>query len=539
MDKPDIRIAELGRVGIAAFGIGVAGIVTATGVDFSWVRRAGGPFGGDITRMAIDGEGNTFITGLFMGQTTFGNDTLDAGTVSPAAFISKLDRNGNWLWSRQSVWTNSSETSYVRASGATVDSAGDVIVTGICHSTVTSNRFVLFGTNVAELRQNEIFVTKYGSDGTCLWACGVGGYDSTYDHDVGVDADRNVYVSGIYQHTNTFMFVKLDRDGNELMRISPESGWLAVRAIKVDPTGFVYLCGALDPPVEIQGVTLTNGAGRQAFVMKFDAAGNLLWARLAGGDTPWISFPDHSWAYDLAIDSRSNLLVCGAVWSTKLFDIQITPQNNYPSSPYLLKLSPEGSNSWLRAFPALGATAIDPGAFGVATDSAENVYLAGRFGDTVQFGGTTLVSAGYQDAFLAKCDSFGSCLWAIQAGGTNSIYHDQAIDIGVGPQGVFAAGVCDSTSSFGSILSTNPPGWGMFVAAIDFPAPLLGISGAGANVTLTWQTFPSGYVLEFTPGPFASEVWATNNSSPVIANGTNYLTIPAAETQQFFRLRRL
>jgi hypothetical protein len=221
-----------------------------------------------------------------------------------------------------------------------------------------------------------------------------------------------------------------------------------------------------------------------------------------------------------------------------LFDSEIS-QGSSASIPYLLKLSPGGSNIWTRAFSRIGQTGVDSGAYGVALDADQNAYLAGGLGDTVQFGGTTITSAGPQDAFLAMCDASGNCLWAVRAGGVESSFSfEQAMDIAVGSWGVLAAGRCESTSSFGSISFTNPPGWEMFVAAIDFSPPLLGINGDGGNVTLTWRAFPDGYVLESTMGPLSSSAWTTNSSLPILANGTNHLIVPGGEAQRFFRLHR-
>jgi hypothetical protein len=49
---------------------------------------------------------------------------------------------------------------------------------------------------------------------------------------------------------------------------------------------------------------------------------------------------------------------------------------------------------------------------GLAGDSAGNSIVAGSFGGMAFFGGVTLVSAGDQDAFVAKLDPFGMTLWA-------------------------------------------------------------------------------------------------------------------------------
>src|SRR5580765_297440 len=74
--------------------------------DFSWVRRMGGDGGGgDVTCVTMDAQENIYAVGQFSGQKAFGTKVLSAATNGLDAFISKLDRNGNWLWARQITQT--------------------------------------------------------------------------------------------------------------------------------------------------------------------------------------------------------------------------------------------------------------------------------------------------------------------------------------------------------------------------------------------------------------------------------------------------
>ena len=56
----------------------------------------------------------------------------------------------------------------------------------------------------------------------------------------------------------------------------------------------------------------------------------------------------------------------------------------------------------------------------VATDAAGNVYNAGIFWGTAQFSGTTLVSQGELDLYVAKYSPQGALLWIRQAGSPNN-----------------------------------------------------------------------------------------------------------------------
>jgi hypothetical protein len=62
------------------------------------------------------------------------------------------------------------------------------------------------------------------------------------------------------------------------------------------------------------------------------------------------------------------------------------------------KYSPTGTHLWSQRF---GSTDSDRGNT-VATDASGNVFMTGRFGETVDFGGGDLVSAGLSDIVIMK-----------------------------------------------------------------------------------------------------------------------------------------
>jgi len=66
-----------------------------------------------------------------------------------------------------------------------------------------------------------------------------------------------------------------------------------------------------------------------------------------------------------------------------------------------------------------GSTGTDVG-YGVGVGSGGNDYVAGTFSGTVNFGGSPLVSAGNSDIFTAKYSSAGAHVWSKRIGGTGN-----------------------------------------------------------------------------------------------------------------------
>ena len=125
-----------------------------------------------------------------------------------------------------------------------------------------------------------------------------------------------------------------------------------------------------------------------------------------------------------------------------------------------------GSLAWEWAQKAGGSSGDDQ-SNAIVVDSNGDVYVTGAFEQTATFGSTTLTSAGDDDIFVAKMNSTGHWLWAVQAGGQND---DRGMDIAIDSAGnVFLTGKFKVTATFGSD-SITAPGINMidfFVAKID------------------------------------------------------------------------
>ena len=120
--------------------------------------------------------------------------------------------------------------------------------------------------------------------------------------------------------------------------------------------------------------------------------------------------------------------------------------------------------SWLQAL-GFGGSGDDIGhAVAVGADGSQ--YFAGEFNSSVQFDNTQLVSFGGKDAFLAKRDSTGAVIWAVQAGGSSDDWA-QALALDASDN-IYLTGEFYDSATFGSTdgktLLTNGNGYSIFLA---------------------------------------------------------------------------
>jgi len=428
-----------------------------------WAKSAGGT-GNDLgLSVAVDASGNSYVAGAINSSSvTFGSTTLtNAGGYD--IFLVKYDAGGNVQWAKGAGGTGNDF-----ANSVAVDASGNTYITGSFESpTVTFGSTVL--TNADNTGNSpDLFLVKYDANGTVLWAkCASGATNFDEANSVAVDASGSVYIAGYFYgnsitfgaitltntdssgYSNTFL-VKYDATGNALWAESSNGG--SATSVTVDASGNTYLTGYFNSSTVTFGSTmLTNDSVGSAdiFLAKYNATGNVLWAKSAGGS-------DLDEANSVAVDVSGNAYIAGEFYSrtitfgyTNLTNADTTGST---CASFLTKYDANGNILWAKSLEG-----TDDEANSVAVDSSGNTYLVGWFYcDVLTVGSTTLtnMNAGYADIFLAKYDANGNVLWAKSAGETSN---DFAISVAVNASGnTFIAGFFEaSTITFGATTLTN------------------------------------------------------------------------------------
>jgi hypothetical protein len=110
---------------------------------------------------------------------------------------------------------------------------------------------------------------------------------------------------------------------------------------------------------------------------------------------------------------------------------------------FVAKFNAAGVHLWSQRFGSTGQEGGDS----VALDALGDVFVAGYFFGTVDFGGGNLVSAGDTDIFVAKYNSDGAHKWSQRFGSTGSeVGFSAAVDAS---DNVFVTGFFNGTVNFG------------------------------------------------------------------------------------------
>lgn len=444
-----------------------------------WARRAGGAGYDNGAGIAVDAAGNCHITGSFEGVATFGTATLI--NSSPASysdvFVAKYDSAGNLVWARGTGTDFSADTGTAIA----VDSLGNVLITG---------RSVQDTFGVAALNNlGRIFVAKYDSAGNPVWARKSGSFSGgTYDTGTGIGADAagNVYVTGTF----------------------------------------------LSPVADFGGVLLTNLGFGDSFLSKYDPAGTLQWVRQAGGagdDRP----------NGLAVDAAGNAHLVGEFSGTAAFGVANLVSAGGASDIFIAKFNASGAALWARAAGGQSADA----ARGVAVDPAGNVHVTGYFGGAASFGAINLSGiVGTYDAFVTRLDANGNFTFAQQAGGTD-LNGDFGLGIAADAAGnAILTGYFTGTSTLGNATPTSAGGEDLFVMRFNSfissgATPTLAFSVSGGRLVTSWPVSASAFILQ-TATNLGLQNWVDATNTLAIV-GNNFVTTNTLGSGPFFlRLRK-
>jgi hypothetical protein len=333
--------------------------------------------------------------------------------------------------------------------GVDVNSAGEIAVAGYFQNNVNLGTGVLSSVGYAD-----IFLAKYGADGTPQWVRQIGSAQDERAKSVAFDGSGNIVIGGLFRgavdfgggyisaapFTGNGFLAKYEPDGDHLWskRVSVGSSPDEVTALAVDGAGNVLFAGILYGTSDFGGGPLTTAGGMDVFLVKVSASGGHLWSRRGGGSS-------EDWVTALAADVNGNPVIAGYFNGSADFG-----SGSFSSAgrrdAFVAEYLSTGVPVWSRRFGG----SLDEVARAVAVDGGGSVLLTGEFQSVVDFGGGALTNSAGADIFLAKLTTGGSHVWSKQFSGQSGYTLDEK-------------SYAISTDSAGSVLIT-----GSVVDVIDF-----------------------------------------------------------------------
>ncbi len=367
-----------------------------------WAKRAGGTYfetGYAITTISDD---STVVTGSFTGSALFGqgepNEIVLIHTGQGDIFIARYNPDGSLAWVKQAGGTDGDS-----GRGITSLSDNSTVVTGYFWISATFGQGEPNETVLNSGGYCDIFVARYNPDGSLAWAKQAGGIEHDKGYSIAALSDNSTVVTGYFYSSAIF--------------------------------------GKGEPNETV----LNSGGYCDIFVARYNPDGSLEWAKRAGGIY-------HNGGYGITALSDNSTVVTGSFTGSTTFgkgepnETILNSAGNYDI--FIARYNPDGSLAWVRQ----ASTTFNGRGLSITTLSDNSTVVTGFFADSATFGPgepneTVLISAKYQDVFIARYNPDGNLAWAKRAGGT-SRDHGEGITT-LSDNSTVVAGRFASSATFG------------------------------------------------------------------------------------------
>jgi hypothetical protein len=318
----------------------------------------------DPYALAVDADGNTYVTGEYYSYLDFGTLQLEYDTNDKLSYLAKLNPKGSIIWAKQ-IGQNGLNISDLRVLGTNVYLLGHF---------EGSHDFIQEGNVInitAEGNKSDMFLISINQDGDFNWAKRGGGVGYEYASSIDTDG-TSLYISGKFEETANF-----------------------------------------NTPSSFGSNELISAGKNDIFLAKYDTNGNIVWLRRAGG-------VESESCYDLSV-SNGHVFTLGSAKGQINFNTPSNFSNNsitLTDMVVVFSFTTNGVYEWVKTVSGSAqAKAL------VATNNA--LYITGystsagilNFSTPYVAGVNEIIATGGRDLYLAKYDHSGSFIWAKRAGG--------------------------------------------------------------------------------------------------------------------------
>jgi gliding motility-associated-like protein len=362
----------------------------ATG-NILWLKQFGGNFADKAVDIAIGSDQNIAITGHFFGTVTFGAFTLTSTNNTKDIFLLKLDPSGNVLWARKEGG-NLSDESYK----LTIDNQNNILLTGSFqgNATIGNSTFSSVIDPTTNQPSADLFIAKYTSSGTPIWALQGGALYDDRGMSVATDAADNVFFTGQFSDnlqfaSNTYSnngfnvgFVcKLNPSGQVQFLNLFKAGLVAPYDLEINSNNEAVIVGDFIGNMNYYDASgahpIQNPYDKQLFLVKIASNGNFIWQNTLGSNNELS-------ARSIAIDPANNIYTTG-YFKCDLSQLQDTVNHLFSSvgykDPYLIKWSDAGTRNYVKHF----GSKLDDEGRGVAVNQTDTPIICGSYTQDLNF----------------------------------------------------------------------------------------------------------------------------------------------------------
>jgi gliding motility-associated-like protein len=306
--------------------------------------------------------------------------------------------------------------------GLAVDKQNNIYITGYFAGTVDFDPSTAVK-NLTSGGVGNVFIGKYTSTGTLIWAEAMSGNGYDMPEGVAVDSNGNVSITGqfgsatldadpgpgVYNLTNpdydngedALFIIHLDTNGGFLWASSLARS--IGNAVSADSQSNVIMAATFVSPITIGDSTYTPTPGNNdGLLVKYNTNGTVLWVIVLAN----AQILSNDGTYDICVDGQDNIVLSGHFFNTLNFNplgAAYTVNATTSGGLFVAKYSSTGILTWVNEVSATGFAV----GYKVGVDRQNSVYYSSSFEQSITFDSTVLNSTDSQSLCIAKYSSTG------------------------------------------------------------------------------------------------------------------------------------
>lgn len=407
---------------------GITSYLNAQTPNVEWTKVIGGKGDERANSIETDSKGNIIVVGRFQSKTiNIDNVTLNKNSADPddAAdiFILKLNKAGKALWA-----VTAGNFGDDHALSCVTDKKGNIYVVGYIDCEILSfgdisikNTNFTIGKDSVKYN-SDMWVAKFSPEGKCIWLKNAGGEGANGQYStIALDKQNNVVVAGIAGNIMNFgngtkltsekggMYIaKYSNDGQFIWAKGSEKG--ECHGVSIDNENNVFAGGYFNTETYFDEIKLTSNGKTDAYIVKYNQNGKVLWAKNFGGIDGEIA--------SCETDPFGNAYLAGLFFSKTIITNTDTLKNNGMINGFIAKFNNDGQLLWAKAAGGNNGDGPATATREFYVDFNGNAFCTGSNWSEFKFAGQTLKTvANSEDIFLLKYDKDGNEVWGVDYGG--------------------------------------------------------------------------------------------------------------------------